>query len=116
MNVVTRLFGADSYPVIGIHSERDNRGIFTLCRERPRSILNSGRNIYAHKASRPGIILELFPINTRNESGARMKEPASVKQPSPVGMERYGQKERRETDREMGMSSGLWDEYLLARI
>lgn len=69
--------------------ERDNRGIFTLCSERPRPILNSGRNIYAHKASRPGIILELFPINTRNESGARMKEPASVKQPSPAGMERY---------------------------
>lgn len=45
-----------------------------------------------------------------------MKEPSSMKQPSPAGMERYEQKERRETDREMGMSSGLRNEYLLARI
>lgn len=45
-----------------------------------------------------------------------MKEPSSMKQPSPVGMERYEQKERKETDREMGMSSGLRNEYLLARI
>lgn len=58
INVVTRLFDVDLYPV----EREDNRSIFTLCRERPRSILNSSRNIYAHKASRPVSFWSCFQL------------------------------------------------------
>lgn len=51
-----RLFDVD--PI----EREDNHSIFTLYRERPRSILNSGWNIYAHKASRPVSFWSCFQL------------------------------------------------------